>query len=167
MRAGELYALEWDDIDRPGERLFIRRAVWRGEVGTTKTNAEREVPMPPLVADALEAHRAWMIREQHPGLSTGLVFPSDVGTHRWPSSLRKALDLACDGARLDIRVSAPVLRRTFNTLMVAQAVDRIVLRSIIGHSSEEMTERYAGVRLEEKAAAVARLVGQSQGSADG
>ena len=50
-----------------------------------------------------------------------------------------------------------VLRRTFNTLMVEAGVDRIVLRSQMGHCSEEMTERYAGVSVEAKLAAVRRL----------
>ena len=51
-----------------------------------------------------------------------------------------------------------MLRRTFDTLLISAGVDRIVLRSMIGHTTEEMTERYAGVRHEDKRAAVLRLV---------
>ena len=41
--------------------------------------------------------------------------------------------------------------------MLQAGVDRIVLRSQMGHCSEEMTERYAGVSVEAKLAAVRRL----------
>ena len=49
---------------------------------------------------------------------------------------------------------AQVLRRTFNTLMVEAAVDRAVLWSMIGHSDERQSRRYAGVSLDAKADAV-------------
>ena len=61
------------------------------------------------------------------------------------------------GQGLEQRVTAQVLRRTFNTLMVLGGVDRIVLRSQMGHSSEEMTRRYAGVSAADKQEAVRML----------
>ena len=56
-----------------------------------------------------------------------------------------------------------VLRRTFNTLLVHAGVDRIVLRSQMGHTSEEMTRRYASVDIGAKHDAVTRLVALTQG----
>ena len=50
-----------------------------------------------------------------------------------------------------------MLRRTLNTLLALDGVDRLVLRSQMGHCSEQMTERYAGVRAEAKRDAVSRL----------
>jgi len=102
----------------------------------------------------LRDHRQRLIRDQHPGVATGLVFPSERGTVRLSQSLAKVHKLACDGAKIDIRVSAQVLRRTFNTLLLRAKVDRITLRAIMGHTSEQMTERYAGVNLEDKRQAV-------------
>jgi integrase len=74
------------------------------------------------------------------------------------TSTHKPLELAALAAGVDVRVTPQVLRRTFNTLMVHAGVDRIVLRSQMGHCSEEMTQRYAGVSVEAKLAAVHRLV---------
>ncbi len=54
--------------------------------------------------------------------------------------------------------SPQVLRRTYNSLMVRAGVDRIILRSQIGHVSEEMTERYMGVSDEDKHEAVAKVL---------
>jgi len=59
---------------------------------------------------------------------------------------------------VSIKVTPQVLRRTFNTLMLLAGVDRVVLRSQMGHCSEEMTERYAGIRNEAKVEAVKQLV---------
>lgn len=157
MRIGELYALTWEDVDVSGGRIWVRRSVWRGAVGTTKTAAEREVPLSELLGRILEDHRRMQIREQVPGLDTGLVFPSTVGTYRTSCALRKPLEFAAEAAQIEQHVSPQVLRRTWNTLLVSAGVDRIVVRSMLGHSSEEMTERYSGVRLERKKEAVARL----------
>jgi integrase len=80
-----------------------------------------------------------------------------MGGYREPSSLNRPICAAIKAAGLDQRVGPQVLRRTFNTLLLAAKVDRIVLRSQMGHCSEEMTERYAGVPVDLKTAAVRRL----------
>jgi integrase len=54
-------------------------------------------------------------------------------------------------------VTPRVLRRTVNTLMVGAGVDRLVIRSILGHSSESMTETYYRAPDAEKVATVTRL----------
>jgi integrase len=158
MRAGELFALRWDDVDEVRQRILIRRAVWRGIEDQPKTGESRELALPSALAEVLREHRRGMVVAQHRGLKTGLVFPSDHGTSREPASLHKPLALAAEAAGIEVRVTPQVLRRTFNTLMVLSGVDRIVLRSQMGHSSEEMTRRYAGVDLSAKSEAVARLL---------
>jgi len=50
------------------------------------------------------------------------------------------------------------MRRTFNNLMRRAQVDTVVLHATIGHSSDRMTEHYSHVDVEEKLAAVSRLV---------
>jgi hypothetical protein len=49
-------------------------------------------------------------------------------------------------------------RRTFNNLMRQVSEDKVVLRSMTGHATEEMTEHYSHVGLREKHAAVAELM---------
>lgn len=164
MRAGELYALRWEDVDHRAGKITVCQAVYRAKVGTTKTGAAREVPLPRVVSEAIEEHRREMMRAQHPGLALGVVFPSDAGTYRTSSSLHKPLALAAEMAGIDVRVTPQVLRRTLNTLLVAAGVDRIVIRANMGHSSEEMTERYAGVPLAQKAAALATLLATPSGT---
>ena len=160
MRAGEVYALRFDDIDFEKESVDVSRAVWKGEEGTTKTEDPRIVPLHPKLAEVLQDQRRSLIRKQHRGLKSGLVFPSDTGGHRNANSLYDALELAVEAAKIDLHVTPQVLRRTFNTLMMLAGTDRIALRAIMGHTSEEMTRRYSGVGLDVKRAAVTKLFGE-------
>lgn len=160
MRAGEVYGLRWDAVDFQAERIEVRRSVSLGElIDSTKTKAPRVVPLHPRLAEIIKERRQHMIKTQHKGLSSGLVFPTARGGVRTAQSLTKVFSLACEGAKLDVRVSAQVLRRTFDTLMVLAGVDRITLRAMMGHTTEEMTERYAGIPLSAKRAALDAIFG--------
>lgn len=159
MRAGELYGLQWSDIDEVAGVVRIQRSASHGHVGPTKTGDPREVPANPVLLDVLRAHRQDLVTKKHRGLQSGLVFPADTGGHRLPQSLHKVTkDLAkrCDIA---IEVGPQVLRRTFNTLMLRAGVDGITLRAMMGHTTEAMTQRYAGVPMDHKHEALARMMG--------
>ena len=74
-----------------------------------------------------------------------------------------AADTAWPTGANPVTVKAP--ERAFSLrlrLMLAAGVDRIVLRSQMGHCSEEMTERYAGVDPELKREAVELIEGQAE-----
>lgn len=160
IRAGELYGLHWSDVGE--EMLTICASASQGHLTDTKTHAARRVYLPAQLAGLLQQHRMEQLAAQHPGLATGLVFPSDTGTLRDASSLADPLRLASEGAELDICVTPQVLRRTYNTLLVAAGADRIVLRSLMGHSSEQMSTLYTHVRDELKRAAVVQVFGEGR-----
>ena len=158
MRAGEVYALRWDCIDFTREEIVVRRSISNGELTeTTKTHAPRIVPMHSSLVEALKSHRKEMMEGQHPGLKNNWVFPNIRGDMRLPQAVRPAFLLAMEAAKLGQVVSPQVLRRTLNTLMVRDGVDRIVLRSIMGHCSEAMTARYAGVNSKDKRDAILKV----------
>jgi integrase len=73
-RPGELYALEWGDIDFPANRLHVRRRLYRGRLDVPKSNTARTVALPPPARDALLALRALPDY-----LATDLVFLSKTG----------------------------------------------------------------------------------------
>ncbi len=157
MRPGELHALRWKDVDLDRACINLQRAVWAGHEGATKTGDGREIALPVAVCDVLRARR------QSKGAPEGnvLVFPNASGGHRFASALYKTLRLCSDVAGMPFRVTPQVLRRTFNTLMVEAGVNQVVLRSQMGHSSEAMTHRYAGVHIERKLEAVELIVAQA------
>lgn len=160
MRPGELYALTWDQVDLERGQIHIDRAHWRGDVATPKTDDPRVVALTRTMVDLLRVRRARMLREQQPGIERGLVFPSARGELRIANSALPILVEAAEHAGIDVHVTPQVVRRTFNTQLLEAGVDRITIRAQMGHVSEAMTERYAGVAVERKRAAVEALEGE-------
>lgn len=158
MRAGELYALEWSDIDEAAGVIHVTRAVWHGHVGTTKTDDPRDIALTKGLRALLEAHKER--QKPAPEGCPPLVFPGLGGRFRGSASLYNKLRAAGEAAGLPLKVGPQVLRRTFNTLMMLAGTDRIVLRSQMGHSEEEMTETYTHVHAEEKRRMVERMEGR-------
>lgn len=153
MRWCEVAGLKWDDIDLTSGVLRIKRANVKGHINEPKTQASRRtVGLPDEVLDRLRARRHRMIVEQHPGLALGWVFPCKMGTHHRGYPLRTKLAKARDAAGIQIRFTTHGLRRTYNDLARRHA-DGLVVRSVIGHSSEAMTEHYSHVDVGEKKAA--------------
>ena len=71
MRASELFALQWSDVDFERRLLFIRRTYYRGKFGLPKNeNSERVVPLGHGLVAALQHHRQHV---QHG--ATDFVFP--------------------------------------------------------------------------------------------
>lgn len=163
MRCGELYGLEWRDIDYEERIIHVRRAHWNGHVKETKTGMTRELPMIAPVERALRDHKEKLQQEGHVGLRKGIVFPSDAGTRRYWSSLTKPCRKVCEHAGIDIDVSPQVFRRTLNTLLANPDVDRLVLKSITGHEDDEMVEHYAGIRTEQKREAIVSIADKRGG----
>jgi len=164
LRVGEIHALRWEHLNPESQVMSIQEAVWYQHRDTTKGDAPREVAMPPAMWAVLQEHKLRLELDGHPGLSGGLVFPSDVGKPRFGSSLAKVLEAAGQAAKLPMRVTPQVLRRSFNTNMVRLGVDRLALRSQMGHTTEAMTERYAHFDPGVKVAAVTKLIEAGQGS---
>ena len=153
-RGGELYALRFADLDEPASVIHVARAVWRGHEADTKTHDPRDIALTPAIKAVIQTQRKALIRAQHPGLAAGLIFPAETGGFRGPQALYKVLRQAGEIAGIPVRVGPQVIRRTFNTQLVVAGVDRIVLRAQMGHTSEEMTERYAGIGTAAKVEAV-------------
>lgn len=169
LRFGEVTALEWRDLDDQAGVLRVRRAQWRGIVGHPKAKASvRAVAITDELRDALRAHRAALIAEQHPLLARGLMFPTGVrkdGELRSASGyvsnagVGKAVLRACAAAKIDLgdRPWVHCLRHTFNNFL-RQVTTEIVRQALVGHADEEIGKVYSSVGLEEKRAAVGSLV---------
>jgi len=75
VRAGELRALTWRDVDLAARTATIDKTLFRDRPQrSTKTGHDRVVPLPPHVADAL---RNW--RTECPAGDLNLVFPQPNG----------------------------------------------------------------------------------------
>jgi integrase len=167
MRRGELLALRWED-EVAGE-LHIERAVWHGHEGTNKTDDPRRVTITEPLRRVLAEQRAWLLRTQHPGLSTGLIFPARAariradGSECWFRS-GSVLDhpLARVVAKAGVRpISLHSFRRTYENLLRQAGVDDLVRKSIAGWRTDRAQAIYATVDRSERdtaAAVVTELV---------
>jgi integrase len=142
MRRGELFQLSWESVDLTAARITVHGA-------TAKSGRTRHLP---LNREALATLRGWLDQAAD---KTGLVFPGKNGgafnnvRRSWESVLRSA------GIK---RFRWHDLRHTFASKLVMAGVDLNTVRELLGHSDYAMTQRYAHLAPEHKAAAVAKLV---------
>jgi integrase len=142
MRQGELAALRWSDIDF-GRRLIT---VARSFDTSTKNENTWHVPiLDPLMPILLRWRQ----------LSVGkIVFPNQRGTLQSPSArifnevfhrvlARAEFGLADRRGKLRPPFTFHDLRHTFASHWVARGGDIFRLQKVLGHSSIELTERYA------------------------
>jgi integrase len=142
VRRGELFSLEWRDVDLVRSILTVR-----GQ--SAKSGRTRHVP---LNAEALAALQGW--REQRPE-PDGLVFPGRHG-NRLDNVRRAWVGVLADANIKGFRWHDQ--RHHFASRLVMAGVDLNTVRELLGHASYAMTLRYAHLAPEHKAAAVAKLV---------
>ena len=134
LRLGELLALRWDDINWRNDKLFVRRAIHRGIVGTPKSGKPREVPM--------NSKLALMLRELKLKSTCELVFASENNTFLDPSNIKRPYSKALRDAGLrSLRFHD--LRHSFASQLVSAGVTLKVVQELLGHQSIQMTLRYA------------------------
>jgi integrase len=156
-------ALRWEDVDEAGGVLRVSRRAYRGDVApvSRRKRAPRLVPLTPELAAILKEHRLRLVATQHPGVTSGWVFPGETGKPKMSTAIGKAWRACLAAAGIDERFTVHGLRRTFNDLARRAGVDGVVTRSLTGHVTERMTEHYSTVGEDERrgaAVAVLRLV---------
>lgn len=181
-RSGELRALRWEDW-KDGE-LHIVRSVWRHREKATKTEDPRIVVVVEPLAHVLSEQRQWLLETQHPGLPSGLIFPTserhakagatrrgadELSWFRSGSCLAPPLEMVANAAGVPV-LSPHALRRTWEKLLRKANVDGLVRRSLAGWRSTDAQEIYTDVDAEDRAhagEAVLRLVFGEKVTPDG
>ena len=127
LRRGELFKLEWRDVDLDGGFLELRREI-------TKTGRRRIVPMLSNVHELFSDIR----RETNPLQSTERVFP---GAATAPGRFTSRLTRICNATGL-AGVTVHTLRHTFSTRADKYNVGAFAQRDILGHAKLQMTSKY-------------------------
>jgi integrase len=141
LRIGELLALRWCNVDFDRKVIRVREAVYEGHFSTPKTQSgQRDLPMGPLLQQALCRHRA---RLKTPSLDA-LVFASRGGSAFRPGNLlRRHLRPACEEAGLP-PISWHAFCRTPATLLSDLGEQLKTAQAQLGHASFTTTaEIYA------------------------
>ena len=146
MREGELFALEWGDIDFEAGCVRVRRAlkevkgnIYVEELKTDKSR--RRIPLARLSLDALHEHRKRQLAE---GTAGKLVF-CDTGGHylRRPNVARRSYQPLLRRAGLP-RIRFHDLRHTCATLLLLADERTKVVSERLGHASTQTTENSYG-----------------------
>ena len=140
MRRGELFNLQWRDVDLRARSLSVRGY-------GAKSGQTRHIPLNDEAVSILEG---W---QETTGAKQGLVFPGESGrldniNNAWAGVLK-------DAGLTDFRFHD--LRHTFASWLVMAGVDLNTVRDLLGHGDLKMTLRYAHLAPEVKARAVAQL----------
>jgi integrase len=152
LRTGEVLALRWPHVDLRARRIHVRESI----KGRLKDDDSRVVP---IVDSLYPVLAAWRLRAAD---LTGRVVPSlhrdgeRIDEHTPGRYLRPALE-ACKVARApaptaeDPKATRPLTwyectRHTFASQWVLGGGSIEMLKEILGHSSVQVTERYAHLR---------------------
>ena len=143
LRRGELVALRWREVDFPGRKIVVRRALSGDtELRSTKSRRAREVPLPDQAAAALDRLSR---RDEFIG-PDDYVFANRLGRRLDPSALRRRFERSRDAAGLE-PLRFHDLRHTYGSLLVAGGIDLASVKAAMGHSRITTTERYLHARL--------------------
>lgn len=134
LRRGELIALRWEDVDLKAGRITLRRNYYQREFVTPKSGRVREVPLNDTTIAALKAHPR--------PLRCELVFHTAAGGPIIESAMTKGLARACKRAGIR-RIGWHRLRHTCASWLVQRGVNLYKVKDVLGHSTIQMTERYA------------------------
>ncbi len=159
LRFEEVSGLHRRHVDESAMELVVVQANIRGRIYPTKTQSVRRLPLAESVLELLREHQRFLEAKKNPGfVEDGILFPSSTGRYRFTSSVDKAYNAASKAAGVDWKVRPHDLRRTAVNLMRQANVGDIIQRSLVGHSSAEMTEHYSSVTIGEKREACAKVL---------
>jgi len=136
MRRGELLGLKWEDIDFAGNRIHVRRALWRGGFVTPKSRrSRRAIDMAPTLKAALARLPSRFTGEMVFTSPEGsLMDPDNFSSRDWARVLRRS--------KLQ-RIRFHDLRHTYASLLIAQGAHPKYIQAQLGHASIQTTlDRY-------------------------
>jgi len=138
LRAGELMALRWEDVDLDVGVIRVQRSYdpKEHELIQTKNRQRRDVP----IIGAVRKHLMELKLRARPEVA--LVFPRKDGGHFTPTNVRSRTLTAWRHAGLS-PITLHECRHSFASLMIAAGVNAKALSEFMGHSSIQITfDRY-------------------------
>lgn len=135
LRAGELWALSWSDIDWHGKQIVVRRSLWKKQFQTPKSASSiRKVDIPDELIHQL---RLWKL--SCPVNEHDLVFPSPEGKPSIHENVvKRYFNTALEKAKLR-RVSFHSIRHTNASMRIHAGQNIKYIQKQLGHSSIKVT----------------------------
>lgn len=144
LRLGELANLEWSDIDEENDIIHIQvKDFWK-----PKNSQPRQIPMNKTVKEIL-------VKRKEVNESARWVFVSKNGTQiQYPT--RKTLVALLEKLGMK-KATIHTFRHTFASNLVMAGVDLPTVQKLMGHSTIQMTMKYAHLAPEHIKSAVEKL----------
>jgi integrase len=135
MRLGELFALEWEDIDFKRKVVMIKD---KPELGLrTKTGRYRTVPMQTKLARLLAPYRK----------PSGFCFFPEKELRRTTTDFNRHFKQVLKAAKMPKGTNWLTLRRTFGSQLAQSGVDFLRIQTWMGHADPRLTlEHYAHLK---------------------
>ena len=131
LRAGEMVALHWADVDFSRKRLAIRHSDWRGKLTAPKNGRVRYVPLTERLCEALREYRH---------LRGPRVLCKDDGR---PISRQSAWTRVRRAVRLaGVPTGIHILRHTFCSHLAMQGAPGKAIQELAGHQEMSVTQGY-------------------------
>jgi integrase len=131
LRFGELIALEWSNINFKDNLMVVEKSITRGQIGSTKSNKIRHIPLLDDVRETLLAKDK----------NTGFVFTINGGP-LIPMTCLAWLHSACRRVGLR-RIGWHCLRHTFASHLAQNGVSIMLIKELLGHADIRTTMRYS------------------------
>ena len=140
LRASELLALRWRDVDFENLELRVTRSIWHQVVGDCKTEASaKPVPMDEYMAEDLQR---WRRQSPYP-MADDWVFasPSMKGKQPyWPDNLMKRyIKPVARRAGILKNIGWHTFRHSFGTLLKANGEDVKTVQELLRHANSRIT----------------------------
>lgn len=142
LRRGELLQLRWEHVSLSRKKLTV-------DASTAKTTRTRHID---LNTHALAVLRARSVERER---GEALVFPS-FRTGAAFNNFKRSWRALVDRAQL-VEFTFHDLRHDFASRLVQAGADLYVVKDLLGHSTIQLTERYAHLKSDQRARAVALL----------
>ncbi len=152
-RAGEMSALTWQDLvlDEGEETARITKSIRNTKVGRTKTRSSiRTIPIQSQAAKSLRAWKAkgWVEYVGRHPQPTDPVFPGErgetIGASRHSARQMRADLVAaeCPTTYAGLDIDFHACRRSFSTWLDANGVSETIVKRIMGHAPQGVTQRH-------------------------
>jgi integrase len=160
LRASELLALRWEDVDFGSLELRVTRSIWHQVVGNCKTEASaKPVPLDDyLAADLLN----WRRQSAYP-MAGDWVFASPKMRGEqpyWPDNIMKRhIRPVASEAGIHKNIGWHTFRHTFGTLLKANGEDVKTVQELLRHANSRITlDVYTQAVTSNKRAAQSKVV---------
>ena len=156
MRAGELCALKWKDIDFVNHTISITKTYYNPKNNTRKyqllppktKSSRRVIEVDTVVLAELETHRARqnIVRMEHRDTyhNKDFIFALTGRNHGYPESLKKIewrMARILRLAKLNTELTPHSLRHTHTSLLAEAKVGLEEIMERLGHADDEITRR--------------------------